>query len=87
MHELDQHVVKRKIIDLVFRISQHIDDIQNINDNRQDDVHREEIMSILIFKIFMNEEKIRPNHQDDWQNFSKPCHLLNPFSSLFFPKR
>ncbi len=38
MHELDQHVVKRKIIDLVFRISQRIDDIQNINDNRQDDV-------------------------------------------------
>lgn len=54
MHELDQHVVNRKIIDLVFRISQRIDDIQNINDNRQDDVHREEIVSILIFKIFMN---------------------------------
>ena len=65
MHELDQHVVKRKIIDLVFRISQRIDDIQNINDNRQDDVQREEIVSILIFKIFMNEEHIWPNHQDD----------------------
>lgn len=87
MHELDQHVVKRKIIDLVFRISQRIDDIQNINDNRQDDVHREEIVSILIFKIFMNEENIWSNHQDNRQNFSKPCHLLNPFSSLFFPKR
>lgn len=87
MHELDQHVVKRKIIDLVFRISQRIDDIQNINDNRQDDVHREEIVSILIFKIFMNEENIWSNYQDDRQNSSKPCHLLNPFSSLFFPKR
>ena len=65
MHELDQHVVKRKIIDLVFRISQRIDDIQNINDNRQDDVQREEIVSILIFKILMNEEHIWPNHQDD----------------------
>ena len=87
MHELDQHVVKRKIIDLVFRISQRIDDIQNINDNRQDDVQREEIVSILIFKIFMNEENIWSNHQDDRPNSSKPCHLLNPFSSLFFPKR
>ena len=43
--------VKRKIIDLVFRISQRIDDIQNINDNRQDDVQREEIVSILIFSL------------------------------------